>query len=102
MIVPIYGLKYYSFSSPSIDELLVLHKEKNNPHDEFAIAAYNTKNEKVGYLSRKAIEKYRIYDYITTDVYFSRIWAIYPNQLLVELDLSNNPLPKKKYNLKST
>jgi len=95
VIIPIFGTKYYTFIEPTIHEIVTLHKEKDNPFDKFAIAVYNCKNEKIGYVSKKAIENKKVYSIIKDDIYYGRIWGIFPNYLLVELDLSNNPPPKK-------
>lgn len=86
MIVPIHGLKYYSFSRPQIDDFVILVKEKDNFYDDMAIAAYNSKKEKFGYVSAKSSKNRKVYSKMLEDEFLGKVWAVYQNQILVELD----------------
>ena len=93
MILPIYGLKYHKFTMPQIGEKLLLVKEKNNLFDENAVAAFNYMNEKIGYVSAKSSRNAKIHSRMKEDEINGRVWAIFPNQLLVEIDIPKNPPP---------
>ena len=86
MIVPIHGLKYHQFIRPTIDDIITLVKEKDNPFDELAVAAYNSKKEKIGYVSAKSCYNKKVYDKMSNDIFLGKVWAVFPNQILVELD----------------
>ena len=95
MIVPIHSLKYHKFHRPTIDDELTLIKEKENPFDELAIAAYNSKNEKIGYVSAKSCYNKKVYEKMLSDIFLGKVWAVFPNQILIELDFQKN-LPQIK------
>jgi hypothetical protein len=94
MIVPIHGLRYYNFAMPQIDDFVTLVKEKNNIYDYMAIAAYNSKNQKFGYVSAKSSKNQKVYTKMLGDEFLGKVWAVYQNQILVELDFQTN-LPQK-------
>lgn len=86
MIVPIHGLKYHRFQMPQLFDTVLMVKEKHNLFDKNAIAAYNSKKQKVGYVSRNGSSNTKVYDKMKEDHFVGKVWAIFPNQILVELD----------------
>lgn len=86
MIVPIHGLKYHTFEMPKINDALVIIKEKQNIYDKEAVAAYNEGNQKIGYISRNSCYNSKVFKKMKDDHFIGRVWAIFPNQILVELD----------------
>jgi hypothetical protein len=96
LIVPIYGLRYYTFIMPKLNDMVILIKEKDNAYDSFAIAAYNQKGEKFGYVSAVTGTNLKIYDRMNADIIFGKAWSIRPNQILVELTFHKTPLQKMK------
>jgi hypothetical protein len=98
MIIPIHGLRYYNFKMPKRNCKIILVKEKNNPFDKFAIAAYNSQIQKIGYVG--AMDGYNKLIYkIFEDGIIGKVWDISPNQILLELDLLTI-LPQKKKSTK--
>ena len=96
MIIPIHGLRYYHFLKPKDGELIFLVKEKDNIYDNQAIAAYNTQNEKIGYVSAKTKSNQKVYSIMKNDIYCGTVWTTAPNQILVKLEIPNNTPPNKK------
>jgi len=94
MIVPIHGLRYHNFIRPQVDDYVILVKEKNNIYDDMAIAAYNSKNQKFGYVSAKSSKNRKVYCKMLEDEFMGKVWAVYQNQILVELDFQTN-VPQK-------
>ncbi len=86
MIVPIHGLKYHYFQMPQLYDSLLMVKERENIYDDNAIAAYNSKKQKIGYVSRIGSSNTKVYDKMKEDYFVGKVWAIFPNQILVELD----------------
>jgi hypothetical protein len=86
MIVPIHGLKYHKFEMPKLQDNLIIVKEKDNVYDEEAIAAYNTENQKIGYISKNSCHNSKVFKKMKTDNFIGKVWAIFPNQILIELD----------------
>ncbi len=86
MIIPINGLKYYVFHPPRIDDEILLVKEKNNPFDDKAVAAYNHVGQKIGYVSKRCLHNSKVNDKMKQEDFIGKIWSIGKNQILVELD----------------
>lgn len=86
MIVPVHGLKYHEFEMPKLQDNLIIIKEKDNIYDTEAIAAYNAANQKIGYISRNSCYNSKVFKKMKTDHFFGKVWAIFPNQILIELD----------------
>ena len=86
MIVPIHGLKYHYFQMPQLYDSLLMVKERENIYDDNAIAAYNSKKQKIGQVSRIGSSNTKVYDKMKEDHFVGKVWAIFPNQILVELD----------------
>ena len=86
MIVPVHGLKYHKFEMPRLYDNLIIIKEKDNVYDAEAIAAYNAENEKIGYISRNSCYNSKVFKKMKADHFIGKVWAIFPNQILVELD----------------
>ena len=95
MIVPIHGLKYHKFVLPHIYDELLLVKERENQFDTMAVAAYTIEGEKLGYVSAKSLYNAKVFARMQTEITFGKVWAIFPNQILVELDLPKNTPPNK-------
>lgn len=87
MIVPINGLRYYQFDVIHIDDEILLKKEKDNPHDVMAIAAFNLQGQKIGYVGKR-IGGYnkKLYQRMADDWAFGKVWNISKWQILVELE----------------
>ena len=86
MIVPIHGLKYFLFDPVIMDQEILLVKEKENPHDDMAIAAYNQKGQKIGYVSAKSSYNKKVYLKMKQPDFIGKVWSIGKNQVLVEID----------------
>jgi len=86
MIVPIHGLKYHQFEMPKLQDNLIIIKEKDNVYDAEAIAAYNAENQKIGYISRNSCYNSKVFKKMEADHFIGKVWAIFPNQILIELD----------------
>jgi hypothetical protein len=86
MIVPIHGLRYHKFEMPSLKDDLKIIKERENIYDKEAIAAYNKSNQKIGYISRNSCFNSKVYKKMQEDIVIGKVWAIFPNQILIELD----------------
>jgi hypothetical protein len=86
MIIPIHGLKYHQFKQPIIGEEVTLLKEKDNIYDSMAIAAYNRSNQQIGYIGAKNQYNKKVYSKMLSESTIGVVWAIFPNQILVELD----------------
>lgn len=87
MIFPINGLRYHQFDEIHIEDEILLKKEKDNPHDEMAIAAFNEKGQKIGYVGKR-IGGYnkKLYQRMADDCVYGKVWNISKWQILVELD----------------
>jgi hypothetical protein len=85
MIVPIHGLKYHNFEMPRLNDDLIIVKEKENIYDREAIAAYNKSNQKIGYISRNSCFNSKVYMKMQEDAIIGKVWALFPNQILIEL-----------------
>ncbi|MEI8129562.1 MAG: HIRAN domain-containing protein [bacterium] len=99
MIIPIHGLRYHTFKRPSIDDPIKLVKERNNLYDELAIAAYTINNEKIGYVSAKSCYNKKVFDRMQDEELSGLVWAVFQNEILIELDFQKN-LPQKTKSLK--
>lgn len=86
MIIPIHGLKYHQFNQPVIGEEVTLYKEKDNLYDPMAIAAYNMSKQKIGYIGAKNQYNKKVYTNMLSESTKGIVWAIFPNQILVEID----------------
>jgi len=95
MIVPIHGLKYHSFKPVKIDDSVILVKEKDNIFDDNAVAVFNLKNQKVGYVSAKSSRNVKVRSKMEQEQILGKVWCISQNQILIELDFSNNTPPNK-------
>lgn len=93
MIVPIHGLKYHSFEPVNIDDSLILVKEKDNIFDDNAVAVFNLKNQKVGYVSAKSSRNIKVRSKMQQEQILGKVWSISRSQILIELDFSNNTPP---------
>jgi hypothetical protein len=93
MIVPIHGLKYHSFEPVKIDDSVILVQEKDNIFDDNAVAVFNLKNQKVGYVSAKSSQNVKVRSKMEQEQILGKVWCISHNQILIELDFSNNPPP---------
>ena len=89
MIIPIHGLKYYQFKQPVIGEEVILQKEKDNIYDPMAIAAFNGSNQKIGYIGAKNHYNKKVYLNMLNESTKGIVWAIFPNQILVEIDFKS-------------
>ncbi len=94
MIVPIHGLRYHKYTQPNLHDELLLVKEKENLFDAQAIAAYTLHGEKVGYISARSSQNVKVYSRMQQEIICAKIWALFPNQILVELDFPKNTPPK--------
>lgn len=92
MIIPIHGLKYYQFKQPIIGEEVTLLKEKDNIYDPMAIAAFNKSKQQIGYIGAKNQYNKKVYSKMLSESTKGVVWAIFPNQILVELDF-NKKMP---------
>lgn len=90
MIIPIHGLKYYKFEPVIINDDILLVKEHENVYDDKAIAAYNIKGEKIGYISTKSLCNAKVREKMRQEDIIGKVWSIGRNQILVELDFSIN------------
>jgi len=86
MIVPIHGLKYHKFEMPNLNDNLKIVKERENIYDSEAIAAYNKTNQKIGYISKNSCFNSKVYKKMQEDAIIGKVWALFPNQILIELD----------------
>lgn len=86
MIIPIYGLQYHQFEQPLIGDEVFLIKEKDNLYDPMAIAAYNRRNQKIGYISKKSCYNEKVYNKMQAESINAIIWSVAKNQILVEID----------------
>jgi hypothetical protein len=100
MIVPIHGLKYYNFEPIQIDDAVLLIKEKGNIFDENAVATFNTQNQKIGYVSAKNSRNIKVRAKMEQEQIWGKVWCISRNQVLVELDFSNNTPPNNHFQKK--
>ncbi len=80
---------------PPLGEQILLVKEKSNLYDEKAVAAYNSMKEKIGYVSAKSSQNAKVHSRMEEEEIRGQVWAIFPNQILVEIELPKNPPPKK-------
>ena len=95
MIIPIHGLSYHNFKMPKRNSKIILIKEKDNPFDKLAIAAYNSQIQKIGYVGARDGYNKLIYKRFEECI-IGNVWDISPSQILVELDLLTIVPQKKK------
>ena len=65
----------------------MLLQESENLYDDMAIAAYNSENQKIGYVSARSTYNKKVYQkMLGTTTVQGKIWSIGRNQILVEID----------------
>lgn len=85
MIIPIIGVQFYKHNYIQVDDKINLQKESDKVSSPIMIAAYNSMNEKLGYVSGKSIKQKRIMEMINAQQTECRVFGIFKNQILVTL-----------------
>lgn len=89
MIVPITGTQFYSKNvTPNIGEELKLIKENDNIFADKSIGVYY-KDHKIGFLSRRSTYNNEVFEKMKKGNVYGIVWAMFPNNILVELDPQN-------------
>ena len=59
---------------------------RSNAPKHRSAAAYNAENQKIGYISRNSCYNSKVFKKMKADHFIGKVWAIFPNQILIELD----------------
>lgn len=87
LIIPIHGLKYHKFKMPKIKDTIILVKEKDNEYDQYAIAAYTIKSEKIGYISAAKDRNVNLFKKMKFDIICGEVWNVSNSEILVEINI---------------
>lgn len=97
MIIPIRNILFNQFSMPSIDEEILLIKERDDGIDDIVIGAYNKAKQKIGTVSVRSIFNRQVYAKLIDNYFYGKIFSISRNNILVEIDYPKNPPPNNYF-----
>jgi hypothetical protein len=97
MIIPIRNILFNQFTMPSIDDEILLIKERDNGIDDIVIGAYNKAKQKIGTVSIRSIFNRQVYSKLIDNYFYGKVFCISKNNILVEIDFPKNSPSNKDF-----